>query len=160
MNEYYIKQIGGHPVQVLLDQAISEDDAAGRSPPGRVTFPSYDLEAVYLGEHPLRPVAAMSFERLAYCRDVKVAWAYVKPEYRRNGLHTRLFNLVKAIAIRDGYLSVSRVTLVTNSAMIAAINKQGGRMIYYTYLHDLRSEPKATGALEDEFSLDFPADPS
>ena len=149
MEVLYVKQIGGHPVKELVQKAVNEWAA-------KSSTASYELEAVYINDKEGRCIAAMTFSREVWRRGIDIQWTFVEPEYRRVGIHSKLFECVKRIAIRDGYVTVKRYVNAENHTMIRAVEAQGGIPAKIIFDHDLTRDLRfkfPLGSVEDKFSL-------
>lgn len=151
-NLVYVKKIGGHPVQRFLDQAIQESFSNKYMEDHEYRSVSWDDDAICYVEGG-KIIAAMCFKRRDYDREIGIHWAFVVPERRRQGLHSLLISTMQAIAVRDGYSTVSRNCRVDNIKMRKAIEAQGGKLVFLTYDHYLGHDHVIPVNVEDRFTI-------
>lgn len=154
---YYTKQIGGHPVHEFINQAPELEKRRDWTLQGNLGAidAGWDSEAVFARIYNGIICGAMCFQRNRWNRTIQIAWVFVDPTHRRKGIHTAMFEAVRNIAIRDGYVNITRNAHINNENMIKAIEAQGGTKYRVSYYHNLLPQgiTYMPAELEDRFCL-------
>lgn len=106
----------------------------------------YDNEAIYAvdsevikGEVYRVPVGFIAYELVKWNSSVSIEMAYVKPSYRRQGIHTKMFETLTD-RLRDENMNkganhtyISTSVSANNEASMAAMEKQGRILTSHYY---------------------------
>lgn len=123
----YVKSIGGHPVLRFLDDGCREVEAKGLFAHADVCIasPNLDMEAVFAFTVDRQILSAMSFETKTWNRTLYTGWAYTLPEFRKQGLISRIIRIIEHRAAKEGCVRVCRITNVRNIDAQKVMEAQG-----------------------------------
>ena len=102
---------------------------------------SYDDEVIICLVHG-EPVGIITFWITEWNETVFIRIAYVKPAYRRRGIHTSMYRKLKEMARKKGAKRIYSGVSVNNSAMLALAKKQGRELVAHMFLDELEDTKK------------------
>lgn len=139
-----IGQVGGHPIHeftVLASREHAKDVRATAT--DNIAYDDggwhHEALAAYLKDSKGRVtwIGVISFTISKWNRTMDLGYSYVHPKYRRQGVHTALFEHAKSEARKRGMVKIGRTVALKNSAMQASVKAQGCVPVTQKYVYSL-----------------------
>lgn len=113
--------------------AYHEERAKGHIPIRDNTGPHWDWHLIAVCTKPHHSfIGCILWHELVF-KTIWIAFSYVLPEYRRQGIYTQLYVELKSHAVGKGFLCIESGVQLTNTAMLAAAQRAGRTPVSNTY---------------------------
>lgn len=145
----FAKKVIATPVWNKIPRIVADLIDAGLYGPGNF-FPYEDSHVFYALDDADTVVGFIVFYNAHMTEDWFIQMAHVRPEYRGRGIHSAIFNHVKSYAKKENGVSISSGTSVHNTEAQRAFERQGRKLVAYTYVYDIKDTDNIIEATEIE----------